>query len=211
MKKQIILLAVLLMTGAALNAQVGVGTDDPKATLEIVGETTANVPDGVLVPRFTVAELSVKDAAYGAGQNGTLVFVTSGVGSAGKTSDITGPGFHYYDNATSKWVAVGGGGASVPAVYQNILGEAVTVNAASYAALATDFLIRTTFSATVTITLPDADASNKGKMYAVYNNNSAASTVIVISNSVVGNPNMNQNRAKFFVSDGSTWVSMSFN
>ncbi len=118
MKKQIILLAALLMTGAALNAQVGVGTDDPKATLEIVGETTANVPDGVLVPRFTVAELSVKDAAYGADQNGALVFVTSGVGSAGKTSDIAGAGFHYYDHPASKWVAVagtGGGGGTVTA------------------------------------------------------------------------------------------------
>ncbi|SMC63096.1 hypothetical protein [Moheibacter sediminis] len=211
MKKQIILLAAFLITGVAVKAQVGVGTDDPKSTLEIVGETTSTVADGVLVPRFTVTELSVKDGAYGADQNGALVFVTSGVGSAGKTSEITGPGFHYYDNATSKWIAVGGGGSSAPAVYQNILGESVMVNAASYNALPTDYLIRTTFSSSVSVTLPNADASNKGKMYVVYNNNTAASTVTVVSNSVLGTSTMSINRGKFFVSDGANWVGVTYN
>lgn len=211
MKKQIILLATLLMTGVALNAQVGIGTDEPKATLDVIAGTVVGEPDGVLVPRFEVDDLADKDAAYGEDQNGTLVFVTSTTaGSAGKTSNITGKGFHYYDHGTSKWVAVGGGSSST-AVYQNILGEAVTVSAASYNALATDFLIRTNHNAAVAITLPNADASNKGKMYAIFNNNSGASTVTVGSNSVLGTPTMSINRSKMFISDGANWVAITYN
>ena len=110
MKKQIILLATLLMTGVALKAQVGIGTNDPKSTLEIVGETTASVADGVLVPRFSATDLGGKDTAYGAPQNGALVFVTGGTGASPKTVDVTAQGFYYFDAAADKWVAVGGGG-----------------------------------------------------------------------------------------------------
>lgn len=92
--------------------QVGVNTDTPQSTLDVVGTTSATKADGVLVPRYTVAELAAKDAAYGVSQNGVLVFVTSGTGSSGKTSDISEAGFYYYDNPTSKWKHVGGGSVS---------------------------------------------------------------------------------------------------
>lgn len=210
--KKTILVVILTTLGAfvSLKAQVGIGQEVPQATLHVDGNNTATDPSGVIVPRFTASALNDKNAAYGAAQNGTIVFVTSGTGvAATKTSEITGTGFYYYNSTTSKWTAVGGGNST--AVYQNILGEAVAVNAASYNALPTDYLIRTTFGSAVSIVLPNASASNKGKVYAVYNNNTVASTVTVSSNSVLGTPTLSINRGKMFISDGANWVSMTYN
>ncbi|RNA60465.1 hypothetical protein D1631_18400 [Chryseobacterium nematophagum] len=135
MKKKLFLIAGGLMFSAMVHGQVGVNTQAPKATLDIVGTAVANVADGVLVPRYTVAELAAKDAAYGASQNGALVFVVSGTGSTGKTSDITGTGFYYYDNPTSKWKAAGGSSSSVSF---NVTTEQVS----DYTVLATDSFIK---------------------------------------------------------------------
>lgn len=106
--KNYILSLVASIMAVTLHGQVGINNTTPKTTLDVTGVTTVNVPDGVLVPRFTATELTAKDAAYGAAQNGTLVFITSGTGSSAKTIDITGPGFYYYDNPTSKWKIAGG-------------------------------------------------------------------------------------------------------
>ncbi len=103
---------------------MGIGKINPQASFDVAGTLLATRPDGVLVPRFTVAELSTKDGAYLAGQNGTLVFVTSGTGSSGKTSDITGPGFYYYDSPTSKWRSIGGTGVGGPEV-DGVIGNEV--------------------------------------------------------------------------------------
>ncbi|RNA61584.1 hypothetical protein D1631_06405 [Chryseobacterium nematophagum] len=111
MKKQFITTMTVLMSAFAFG-QVGVNTQTPQSTLDVTGTSSATVADGVLVPRYTVAELSAKDAAYGASQNGVFVFVTSGTGSSGKTSEVTGAGFYYYDNPTSKWKGMGGNTAS---------------------------------------------------------------------------------------------------
>ena len=80
--------------------------------MDVRAETADNaMPDGVLVPRLTVGQLNAKSAAYGADQNGALVFITSNTqGGAGtKVENVKDPGFYYYDNATSKWKGVGGG------------------------------------------------------------------------------------------------------
>lgn len=88
-------------------AQVGIGNNDPKATLDVTGVSTSTVPDGVLVPRFSVAQLNSKEASYGADQNSALVYITDVTGASGKTSDVTAVGFYYYNYSTNKWVAVG--------------------------------------------------------------------------------------------------------
>lgn len=86
---------------------VGIANNLPASTLDVAGKIDATTPDGVLIPRFSVTQLAAKDAAYGTPQNGTLVFVTSGIGSSGKTSDILGAGLYYYDSFASKWRRVG--------------------------------------------------------------------------------------------------------
>jgi hypothetical protein len=113
MKKIFFALAILATSIAS--AQVGVGNTSPKATLDITGVSTTTVADGVLVPRYTAAVLATKDNAYGADQNGALVFITDASSATGKTADVTAVGFYYYNHATSKWKAVGGASAA-PAV-----------------------------------------------------------------------------------------------
>ena len=113
MKKIIFAFAVLATSYAS--AQVGVGNTNPKATLDVTGVSTSTVADGVLVPRFTASVLATKDAAYGADQNGALVFITDPAGAAGKASEVTAVGFYYYNNTAVKWKAVGGASAA-PAV-----------------------------------------------------------------------------------------------
>ena len=121
MKKNFYLAIALLGFSVRLNAHtakkgVGIKTDAPQTTLDVRAEATdTSMPDGVLVPRLTVTELNAKSAAYGADQNGALVFVTSNTqGGAGtKVENVKDPGFYYYDNATSKWKGVGGGSSSI--------------------------------------------------------------------------------------------------
>ena len=110
---KLILTGIILLSTLGVMAQVGIGTADPQATLDVVADNTdAAKADAVLVPRFTVAELAAKDDAFLVAQNGSLVFITAGSGTAGKTIDIDGVGFYYFDATTSdRWVAVGGGGA----------------------------------------------------------------------------------------------------
>jgi hypothetical protein len=113
--KKIILTIAFLATGLVASAQVGIGNTDPKVSLQVDKSADAAKADGVLVPRVTVAELNTKAAAYGADQNGSLVFITDITGFAGKTSNVTTTGFHYYNNGTSKWTAVSGAGTSYTA------------------------------------------------------------------------------------------------
>ena len=97
MKKNFYLAIALLGFSVSLNAQtakkgVGIKTDSPQATLDVRAEATVTtMPDGVLVPRLDVGQLNAKSAAYGADQNGALVFVTSNTqGSAGtKVENLT--------------------------------------------------------------------------------------------------------------------------
>lgn len=103
MKKNV-LSTLVFLTGLGLaSAQVGINQDKPKASLDVTASDQTNVVDGVLVPRLTVTELALKDGIYLADQNGALVFVTAGVGTAGKTINIKTPGFYYYNSITSLW------------------------------------------------------------------------------------------------------------
>jgi hypothetical protein len=52
MTKRIIFMGLiaLIMSGAALNAQVGINTETPKATLEVVANSSSNVAPGIIIP-----------------------------------------------------------------------------------------------------------------------------------------------------------------
>ncbi|GEN72321.1 hypothetical protein CLA01_23930 [Chryseobacterium lathyri] len=120
MKKFLLTATMLVGLSAVSKAQttgrVGINTTTPAATLDVVANTTDNArPDALLVPRLSRAQLAAKDAAYTAAQNGALTFVTTLDGSAaGKTVNVIGIGFYYYDAPNSVWVAVGGGGSTPP-------------------------------------------------------------------------------------------------
>jgi len=99
--------ALLLSNGAFLNAQVTIGSDaKPAATLDVVASAPANasVPEGIIVPRMTKAQINAKQAAYTAAQTGAEVYITdySAPSISGYSDQIGCVGFAYWDG--TQWV-----------------------------------------------------------------------------------------------------------
>jgi len=214
MKKNLFTAMMLVGMTAFSYAQqrgVGINTTTPAATLDVVANTTDNaMPDAVLVPRMTATELNAKNGAYVAAQNGVLVFVTSGTGSAGtKTENVTGTGFYYYNSGTSRWTAVGGGAAATPQRYEGIRGNVAFVNTGTYTVLPTDNVIVTQFNSGVTITLPTLTntAADIGRVIKVVNNNTTATGLSFSGSTPVGaNLTVNQGRGIEFIWTGTLWT-----
>jgi hypothetical protein len=101
--KKILLSAILIATTSfyAQDGKVGVGNTDPKATLDVTGTpATATVADGIIAPRLTGDQLTAKNAVYVAAQTGTQVYVTAAATTpAGKTINVTAPGYYYFDGS----------------------------------------------------------------------------------------------------------------
>ncbi|MDR1544038.1 MAG: hypothetical protein LBS50_06480 [Prevotellaceae bacterium] len=115
MKKSILLLGFLaLMSGAALTAQVGVNTETPKMTLDVVaGKTDASTAEGFAAPRLKLSELNAKQAKYTADHTGAMVYVTDiDAATVQNYSDqITCTGFVYWNG--THWV----GDCAAPKTY----------------------------------------------------------------------------------------------
>lgn len=99
-----------LTTGFALMAsvlafsQVGIHTQSPKATLDVVGSPADNTKlDGIIAPRLSGAQLRAKN--YTTEQTGALVYVTvTDTAPSGQTVDVTAPGYYYFNG--TQWVTV---------------------------------------------------------------------------------------------------------
>ena len=103
-KMYFLVLSFLLLSVASANAQVAIGTtDDPKATLDVVASSSATAADGVIPPRVSLAQLFLKNGAYGTAQTGAIVYVNDVDGQpiSGKTAAVTAPGYYYFNGA--KW------------------------------------------------------------------------------------------------------------
>jgi len=118
MKNKLLTLAVLSFTGCLINAQVGINTGAPQATLDVVGfPTNTNKPDGIIAPRLSLSQLAAK--TYAAAQTGALVYVTSiNATPAGSTINVTAPGYYYFDGTvwvfttSSDWHTTGNSGTT---------------------------------------------------------------------------------------------------
>ncbi|PQL94013.1 hypothetical protein [Apibacter adventoris] len=113
MKKIILSIFILAGISFASNAQILIGDDGnttkAHANLEIVkSKNTDNIPSGILIPRLTVSFLENNEIAklYGANQNGVLIFVSDSPGNSSITSNITKPGFYYFDATQNKWFSI---------------------------------------------------------------------------------------------------------
>lgn len=100
MKKRLIICGAIL-TALLSNAQVGIGTATPAATLDIVADAaTTTVVDGIIAPRLSLAALVAKSAVYGAGQEGTIVYIDDATGATNAaTALISSTGYYYFDGA----------------------------------------------------------------------------------------------------------------
>ncbi len=90
MKKQITLFLTTFFLIQTQIAQVGIGTTNPQAQLDVVSSNLANPTnkDGILIPRISAFPTTNPTAA----QNGMLVFYTPN------------NNFYYWDNATTTWL-----------------------------------------------------------------------------------------------------------
>ncbi len=99
MKPLNLLLPLVLLCHFAATAQVGINNTTPKATLDITATnqaTPANT-DGILIPRIDAFPANNPTAD----QQGMMVYLTTASGS-------NTPGFYYWDNASTTWIAVSG-------------------------------------------------------------------------------------------------------
>ncbi|KFF09781.1 hypothetical protein IW15_22245 [Chryseobacterium soli] len=139
MKNNIILLGAVLISGIAFS-QVGINTDAPKATLDVVGKATdTSSLDGIIAPRLTGVQLRAK--TYTTDQTGTLVYVTTAdTAPAGQTVNVTSIGYFYFDGAV--WQKVGNGAAAPVNIYNAngtlTSGRTLTQNGFSLAFLGTN-------------------------------------------------------------------------
>lgn len=103
MSKRFITL-ITLLSGVYSLAQVGIGTDSPQGTLDVVGEPENSlVLDGILAPRLTGEQLRAK--TYSTDQIGALVYVTQAdTAPFGQTLNVTSEGYYYFDGEL--WVAL---------------------------------------------------------------------------------------------------------
>lgn len=80
-----------------LQAQVGIGTTSPNATLDIrsSNQATPSNTDGILIPKVDAFPATNPTAT----QQGMLVYLTIAVGSKL-------PGFYYWDNTSTSWIGI---------------------------------------------------------------------------------------------------------
>jgi len=103
-------------------AQVGVGTTNPQAGLDITSTSS-----GVLIPRVVLTSTATNVPVYNPAPPGTAVPATGtlvyNTNTAGVSPNNVVPGFYYWDSA--KWVALAGSAAPSTTAW-NITGNAGT-------------------------------------------------------------------------------------
>jgi len=110
MKKNLFAAALFLISGAVYS-QVGINNQAPKATLDVVAQTTdGSKPEGLIAPRLTGDQIQLGNSNYGTAQKGTIIYATTAVTLPdSKTSNITAEGYYYFNGTL--WLKVGSGGS----------------------------------------------------------------------------------------------------
>lgn len=97
MKKLSHLLLALIVV--SIQGQVGINTQTPEATLEVVGKPNdVNHYDGIIPPRIAGNQLASK--SYSSAKKGALIFATSpSTNLSGQVINVTEPGLYYFDGS----------------------------------------------------------------------------------------------------------------
>lgn len=121
MKNKLFLITVLSFTGFLANAQIGINTTLPRATLDVVGSPAdKNKLDGIIAPRLTGDELRAK--SYTANQTGAMVYVTAADSApAAQTINVNAAGYYYFDGTA--WVKQAGSATGTLALDWHLTGN----------------------------------------------------------------------------------------
>lgn len=104
--KNIIFSLFAITIGSFAIGQVGINTETPKATLDVVGNpTVVDSMDGVIPPRLTGDQLSAKN--YTAEQQGAIVYVTDAATDlVGQVAEVVDQGLYHFDG--TRWQRLDG-------------------------------------------------------------------------------------------------------
>lgn len=108
--KTLLIFLVPIIATSLINAQVGVNTDDPKSTLDVVGKLGTTDLVGLQAPRITRAQLTTKgNALYGTNQTGALIYISdiSGGDALSQRINISSVGYYYFDGSIWQKVTTG--------------------------------------------------------------------------------------------------------
>lgn len=108
--KTLLIFLVPIIATSLVNAQVGVNTDDPKSTLDVVGKLGTTDLVGLQAPRITRAQLTTKgNALYGTNQTGALIYISdiSGGDALSQRINISAVGYYYFDGSIWQKVTTG--------------------------------------------------------------------------------------------------------
>lgn len=85
-------------------SQVGINTDNPQSTLDVVASLATTSKDGILPPRVTKQQLAAKNSGtYNTNQEGAIVYVTTAdiptgvTPSLSQVTNITSSGYYYFN------------------------------------------------------------------------------------------------------------------
>lgn len=191
------LFPVFFFFGILNYAQVGINTNVPNATLDVVGKpATPGSMDGIIAPNITGDQLRAK--TYSGLQTGALVYVTAADSTpTGQTTGVTTPGYYFFNG--SRWVKL----ISSDDRKIRTLGTGTVA--------ADDFTILVTGN----IALPVPNAANTGRIYNLINDTAGAITISGTFRINGGNftnyglNNSDLGRGIVVQSNGSAWVVIS--
>ncbi|WP_326984788.1 hypothetical protein VUJ46_09750 [Chryseobacterium sp. MYb264] len=115
--KKSILAIVCVVLSIGVNAQIGMNTASPKATLDVKGITAdGSRPEGLLAPRLTGNALFAASVStpsqYGVDQDGAVVYVTTPADLSnlkGQTIHVDASGYYYFDAGLNAWMKFSSG------------------------------------------------------------------------------------------------------
>ncbi len=138
---------IMLFSSVLAYSQVGIDTETPKATLDVVGKPTDLTKiDGLIAPRLKGSELKAKDALCGADQKASLVYVSEALAASdttAKTINVTSIGYFYFDG--NIWQKLNDGNTGNAGNNWSLLGNSGTTAGTNFIGTtdAVDFVVKT--------------------------------------------------------------------
>ena len=113
-KKKLFYLCLFSIISNTSYSQVGINTETPKATLDIVASLSdESIPPGIIAPRISRSQLTGISSNYSQDQLGSIIYITDISGDANSdTSNITSIGYYYYNG--SNWLSISNGEVESP-------------------------------------------------------------------------------------------------